>query len=162
MTRDALVATIGHAAAIAEATRLQQAYSDLSGRYEALLRDCHPAYSAGVHHLAPLPAAVRDVVSERRRQRDGEGWTEEHDDTHGQGELAQAAAAYALVGSLSDEWRTRLFPSSWGTVIWAMWPSGWARTYFKPKDRRRDLVRAAALILADIERIDRIRVGGSL
>lgn len=144
-----------HHAAVAEATRLQQAYSDLSGRYEALLRDCHPSYSAGGHHLAPVPAAVRDVVAERRRQIVVEGWTAAHDDTHADGALSQAAAAYALVGSLSDEWRGRLFPSSWGTVIWAMWPGTWSRQWFKPKDRRRDLVRAAALVLADIERIDR-------
>lgn len=35
------------------------------------------------------------------------------------------------------------------------WP--WADEWWKPKDRRADLVRAGALILAEIDRIDRIR-----
>ncbi|KQP36670.1 hypothetical protein [Methylobacterium sp. Leaf100] len=158
MTSAALVATIGHAAAVAEAARLQQAYSDLSGRYEALLRDCHPAYSAGHHTLVPQSRAAQDVAAERRRQIVEEGWTASHDDAHTDGALSQAAAAYALVGSLSDEWRERLFPSSWGTVIWAMWPGTWSRQWFKPKDRRRDLVRACALLIAEIERVDRAAI----
>jgi len=32
--------------------------------------------------------------------------------------------------------------------------SAWAREWWKPKDRRRDLIRAAALIVAEIERLD--------
>lgn len=151
--------TPAHAAAVREAERLQQAFSDLTGRYEALLRDCHPCYSAGENHITPIPAAVRDVIAERRRQMHGEGWTLAYDDAHADGELAQAAAAYALVGSLSDDSRARLFPSSWGSVIWDLWPGTWARGWFKPKDRRHDLVRAASLLIADIERIDRARAG---
>ena len=34
------------------------------------------------------------------------------------------------------------------------WP--WVRRWWKPTDRRRDLVKAGALILAEIERLDRI------
>jgi hypothetical protein len=34
-----------------------------------------------------------------------------------------------------------------------MWP--WARQWWKPTGARRDLVKAAALLLAEIERIDR-------
>ena len=37
-----------------------------------------------------------------------------------------------------------------------LWP--WAASWWKPKNRRRDLVRAAALIVAEIERIDRATV----
>jgi hypothetical protein len=33
------------------------------------------------------------------------------------------------------------------------WP--WLSKWWKPKDRRRDLVRAAALVIAEIERLDR-------
>lgn len=36
------------------------------------------------------------------------------------------------------------------------WP--WQRKWWKPKDPRRDLVRAGALIIAEIERIDRAAV----
>lgn len=147
--------TPAHAAAVRESERLQQAFSDLTGRYEALLRDCHPCYSAGEHHITPIPAAVRDVIAERRRQMHGEGWTLAHDDNHTEGELARAAAAYALVGALSDDRRGSLFPSSWGCVLRDIWPDSWSRSWFKPKRRREDLVRAASLLIADIERIDR-------
>lgn len=38
----------------------------------------------------------------------------------------------------------------------AEWPwTGWATEWFKPKDDRYNLVRAAALLLAEIERLDR-------
>jgi hypothetical protein len=37
----------------------------------------------------------------------------------------------------------------------SLWPSKWAEHWFKPKDPRRDLVRAAALCIAEIERLDR-------
>jgi hypothetical protein len=33
------------------------------------------------------------------------------------------------------------------------WP--WAAEWYKPTDRRRDLVKAASLLLAEIERLDR-------
>ncbi|KQP34280.1 hypothetical protein ASF27_01585 [Methylobacterium sp. Leaf102] len=158
MTRAALVATIGHAAAVAKATRLQQAYSDLSGRYEALLRDCHPAYSAGHHTLVPQSRAAQDVAAERRRQIVEEGWTASHDDTHTDGALAQAAAAYAFVGSLSEYWRAHLSPSSAGCTLRDLWPEAWGFSAFKPKDRRHDLVRACALLIAEIERVDRAAI----
>ena len=38
---------------------------------------------------------MRDVVAERVRQVEQEGWTAEHDDAHDLAELAEAAACYA-------------------------------------------------------------------
>jgi len=38
-------------------------------------------------------------------------------------------------------------------ISWRTWP--WAEKWWKPKNERRDLVKAAALILAEIERLDR-------
>jgi hypothetical protein len=35
------------------------------------------------------------------------------------------------------------------------WPENWSATWWKPKDRRQDLVRAGALVISEIERIDR-------
>ena len=95
--------------------------------------------------LAPESArgeavAWRDVLAERRRQIVAEGWTPEHDDGHAQGEMADAAALYASL-------RVRHIAG------FATWP--WSPDWFKPKDRRRDLVKAGALILAEIERLDR-------
>lgn len=100
-----------------------------------------------------LSAAARDVLAERQRQIEVEGWTPEHDHTWDQGELAMAAASYAVsdkVGCIGRD-----------PFLLAFWP--WRKKWWKPKDRRRDLVRAGALILAEIERLDRAaaREGGA-
>lgn len=91
--------------------------------------------------------ALRDVVAERTRQRAEEGWTEKHDDAHTDGSLARAAACYIL----TDDWPGPGIPDS----VHRHWPRSWSWSWYKPKDRRRDLVRAGALILAEIERLDR-------
>jgi len=94
--------------------------------------------------------ATRDVLAERNRQIEMEGWTRDHDDEHDTGQLAAAAAAYALEASL-------LFPDvrtdEHQRLIQRIWP--WDSQWWKPKDKRRNLVRAAALALAEIERLDR-------
>lgn len=89
--------------------------------------------------------AMRDVMSERRRQIDGEGWSADHDDAHAGGVLASAAGCYAL---FTDAYPNPGQPPS-------CWP--WAAHWWKPKDYRRDLVRAAALLVAEIERVDRLK-----
>lgn len=91
--------------------------------------------------------ALQDVMAERHRQMMVEGWTAKHDDEHVNGGMAAAAACYALQ-SLPNRKGWDFF-----NVIWP-W-TGWATHWFKPKDKRRDLVRAGALILAEIERLDR-------
>ena len=85
---------------------------------------------------------VEEVFSERKRQVDQEGFTAEKDDNWQQGELASAAAAYALAGVTKE-------------VANGVWP--WVKNWFKDGDNRRNLVKAASLILAEIERIDRGR-----
>lgn len=97
-------------------------------------------------------SAARDVLAERDRQRSVEGWTAEHDDTHGKGEMARAAATYAFIGGLPEASRGDAVETRLPRNLWP-WSQGW----LKPKDRRRDLVRAGALILAEIERLDRAR-----
>lgn len=91
--------------------------------------------------------AAADVLAERRRQREVEGWTDKHDDEHQTGGMTFAAAAYAVHAHAG---------TSMSSALWR-W-TGWATNWFKPKDTRRDLVRAAALLLAEIERIDRAEV----
>tara|TARA_R100001086_G_scaffold219041_1_gene135828 strand:- start:136 stop:492 length:357 start_codon:yes stop_codon:yes gene_type:complete len=96
-----------------------------------------------------LGDATADVLHERIRQIEIEGWTAAHDDEHDKGEMADAAAAYAL----SARGRCRLdLASAPGKAPW-FWP--WSQTWWKPKTRRQDLVRAGALIIAEIERLDR-------
>ena len=84
--------------------------------------------------------AVLDVAAERRRQVEAEGWTPEHDDEHWAEELAFAASCYAT----ADE----------GDPPPAAWP--FHLSWWKPTDRRSNLERAGALILAEIERLDRL------
>lgn len=103
----------------------------------------------------PLSGAAADVLAERERQKSVEGWTAEHDDEHEGGALAAAAAAYAH----NAEWHMRERkssdqpPSLASGIVYELWP--FDEEWWKPKNPRRDLVRAAAMILAEIERIDR-------
>lgn len=104
--------------------------------------------------------ALADVVRERNRQVTEEGWTPEHDDQHTDGGLARVASFYAVVSTLDDHERAALFPDGEFQfdrfhILSHIWPASWASRWLKPKDRRRDLVRAAALIIAEIERLDR-------
>lgn len=46
--------------------------------------------------------AARDVLAERRRQIEAEGWTPEHDDAYAEGDLAQAASCYSLYAHCSE------------------------------------------------------------
>lgn len=97
-----------------------------------------------------MSKASDDVLAERQRQIEGEGWSAEHDDLHKHGDLAGAAACYTLnaaIGLVDGAPHCPAEPCMF-------WP--WAREWWKPKDPRRDLVRAAALIIAEIERIDRL------
>lgn len=102
-----------------------------------------------------------EVGVERRRQVAREGWSTAHDDDHGDRSLASAAASYAWIASLDDLGRREalgwLGVAQRGvvSVINHLWPNAWDVAWFKPRDRRRDLVRAAALCVAEIERIDR-------
>lgn len=106
----------------------------------------------GTHEAAPPIAwvsdALRDVAAERRRQVEIEGWTPEHDDEHKTGGMAIAAACYAA-------WTLPSRPASEAVAM--LWPwTGWSQQWFKPKYARHNLVRAAALLLAEIERLDRL------
>lgn len=87
-----------------------------------------------------MSRAATDIAEERRRQVAQEGHKPDHDDEHGRGEIEQAAAAYAWQAGTGDGDH--------------MWP--WEATTWKPTNARRDLVKAGALIVAAIERIDRI------
>lgn len=94
--------------------------------------------------------AVRAIAAERERQKQEEGWTLEHDDEHDEGELAAAAGCYCLEAARKQE-----PPSPFGSPAGPprLWP--WDSVWWKPMDSRRDLVRAGALIVAEIERLDR-------
>jgi len=107
-----------------------------------------------------MSKATDDVLAERQRQMTVEGWTEDHDDQHIDGSMALAACCYA---SLAAEYvgvcgsGERVHPSSYVCMPPSHhWPASWSLAWWKPKSPRRDLVRAAALLIAEIERLDRI------
>ncbi|HFH3973569.1 TPA: hypothetical protein ACNIB5_005081 [Pseudomonas aeruginosa] len=106
-----------------------------------------------VHQIAAapgkeVPQAWLDVQAERRRQIEAEGWTPEHDDAHSHGQMARAAACYALAGSSAPNDGTAAL------LVSLAWP--WDQQWWKPTTPRRDLVKACALALAEIERLDRV------
>lgn len=89
--------------------------------------------------------AIGEIAAERKRQIEVEGWNVEHDSQHVAGELAAAAACYALSSFLDTD-------HSRNTIFTRYWP--WDRKWWKPRGGRADLVRAGALIVAQIERMD--------
>ena len=100
----------------------------------------------------PLTLAAIDVLAERERQKSEEGWSPDHDDKHVNGEMAIAAACYAANSALRRD-GDELDKYREAELRRRFWP--WSREWWKPKDHRRDLVRAGALVLAEIERLDR-------
>ncbi|MFU8299363.1 LysM peptidoglycan-binding domain-containing protein [Pseudomonas aeruginosa] len=114
----------------------------------------HSYYPAGTVIKLPaaapgkkVPQAWLDVQAERLRQVEAEGWMPEHDDAHSHGEMARAAACYALAGSSAPNDGTAAL------LVSLAWP--WDEQWWKPTSARRDLIKACALGLAEIERLDR-------
>lgn len=90
-----------------------------------------------------------DVLAERCRQIDDEGYTTERDDQYTRGQLADAAGAYAFWAYTCNMEHCKV------TTVPPSWP--WSPEHWKPTVQRKMLVRAGALILAEIERLDRQR-----
>ena len=84
---------------------------------------------------------ARLIAAERQRQITQEGWAPEHDDDHTDGALLLAAVEYIQ--------HVQHIPDSG-----ECWP--WARESWKPSaDPIRNLVKAGALIAAEIDRLTR-------
>jgi len=110
----------------------------------------------GTHDTPPAIAwasdALRDVTAERRRQIEAEGYDQSHDDEHVNDEIAALACFYAMPPG-AREWDTS--STGYGLRLGdAILPHGWGS--IEDGDRRRELVKAGALILAEIERLDRL------
>lgn len=91
-----------------------------------------------------------DVLNERLRQQNEEGWTPEHDDALTDFQLARYAREYVMHAGYNNKVR-RDRERRGPTALHAS-----AMAWFKPSTRRRDLVKAGALILAEIDRLDRL------
>lgn len=82
--------------------------------------------------------AIADIIAERQRQQSVKGFSAEQDDTYVGFQLSAAAICYIEPMEAEN-----------------YWPADWYDDSFKPTDTRRNLIKAAALIIAEIERIDR-------
>lgn len=99
------------------------------------------------------------IAAERCRQQTSEGCTLSHDDTHTQCELLGAAINYVDFARFGIQ-----FGRTDGVTFYRglppmleSWPRDWPHEQFKPNpdDPIRDLVKAGALIAAEIDRLQR-------
>jgi hypothetical protein len=117
-------------------------------------------------------AGAMDVLWERQRQIEQEGWNAAHDDAHERRELAYAAVAY-----IAPERMFRQQQFAAGPAFVDPWPAGWSVGWDKrmrygerkanpgnypadpatytPAERRELLVKGIALALAELDRLDR-------
>lgn len=93
-------------------------------------------------HAPPVGPIPAEIGRERMRQEEADDLAAEHDDTQDAGQLARAAAAYAWAAAPRDKEDAgrigRMRP----------WP-------IPNEDPRRLLILAGALIVAEVERLDR-------
>lgn len=98
-----------------------------------------------------MKTGIELITEERERQVSHEGWTAAHDQEHHRGELIHAAQSYTMVADAQVK-GVRTPPC----FIPKFWP--WDRQWWKPsEDPVRNLVKAGALIAAEIDRIQRHR-----
>lgn len=101
----------------------------------------------GDQDYADLRAAADACVQERLRQTSVKGYDNAHDDAHMLGELADAAAAYALEPDTRD-----LSVGGKLDLVGAIWPFEPKSIKFTPADRGHELTKAGGLLLAEMTR----------
>jgi len=106
-----------------------------------------------------MSEGAQRIAAERQRQLEMEKWTPEHDDEHDGDEIALAAACYATPVRHRKMVRHStaapgMFPDR-GDAFWLepeLWP--WEGEFKPaPTDRIRELVKAGALLAAEIDRL---------
>lgn len=95
-----------------------------------------------------MKTGIRLITEERLRQIAEEGWTAEHDDQHVNSELLSAAVCY--VDETHGDMSAQLTANVQG-----LWP--WDDSWWKPEGPIRNLVKAGALIAAEIDRLQRLK-----
>lgn len=94
-----------------------------------------------------MKTGIELIAEERKRQIEKEGWTAKHDAEHKCGQLARAAAAYAI----AELYRQTIAEEP--NHLWPFESEWWKPT---PNDRIRELQKAGALIAAEIDRINNL------
>lgn len=105
-----------------------------------------------------MKTGIELIAAERKRQETEEHWSPGHDDDHEYAELRRAAEAYLWeIRARQDRLRpeeVRRKPLNNPPPIWP-----WDKSDFKPtEDIVRQLVKAGALIAAEIDRLQRARL----
>lgn len=139
--------TIWNAALVAPSNPSEAGLSDEALAMIGLERidKAGPFTKVNVRAASNPSSGVELIAVERERQVNRLGWTDEHDDEHVSGELAEAACFYALAR------RVRKMPGS----VRPAWPfTGPAPM---PADPVVELTRAGALIAAEIDRLQRLQ-----
>jgi hypothetical protein len=113
----------------------------LEGMFTKYYFFSHPLDSDGIDRIA----------AERLRQITEEKFDEPHDMKWRNSELIKAAICYAVASTYSVGYN---FSS--GTLR-RWWP--WDREWWKPSSRKRNLIKAGALIAAEIDRMEKANVG---
>lgn len=108
------------------------------------------------------PDPLASIMAERKRQIEVEGFSAAHDDAHGDGELMAAAQAYYEHGEAINSGTRRAKgdegdPPADGEEAVKMIPASWPfePEWFKPGDRRRNLEKAGAFLVAERDRLIR-------
>jgi hypothetical protein len=99
---------------------------------------------------------VKLIAQERIRHISEEGWTPAHDDSHSHEEMALAAATYAVPEYVRQTTLAKTFSyMEPKRILRYLWP--WDMKWWKPTphNRERELVKAGALIAAEIDRLQR-------
>lgn len=97
-----------------------------------------------------MKTGIELIAEERQRQIEKEGWTAEHDAEHKEGELANAAAYYAMTEDTID-----FIDNEWGNDMHLhIWPFELKWLKRTPENRVRELQKAGALIAAEIDRLN--------
>jgi DNA repair exonuclease SbcCD ATPase subunit len=124
---------------LAESTDEQESLQQLQQKLDDALaenRQLHERLSGVIATTGSYMIAV-----ERERQIKNEGYGAEHDQVHAPMTLAKAAVSYILC---NDERKRKIAKTTY-------WP--WEDKYYKPRDMKRNLVRAGALVAAAIDRL---------
>jgi len=102
-----------------------------------------------------MKTGIEIIQEERIRQVSVENYSDQSDDLESKGEMAGAAACYALnaCGFSNPHILESIRPPVVSKV--RIWP--WAEHYWKPSSQIRDLAKAGALIAAEIDRLQRIK-----
>jgi len=111
--------------------------------------ECQAPHPSRVGQTLSTPNGAALIAAERQRQITVEGWTPEHDDEHSDCELTAVAKCYLCANGCLHPERAPLNE--------IFWPPKWSDEWWKPSpDPIRNLVKAGALIAAEIDRLQRL------